>query len=68
MENSRRQFLQTMGLFTAYGLTSGIPIACSSKSAREQTSDTQHTTEPVATKDLFFKISLAEWSLHKMLI
>jgi sugar phosphate isomerase/epimerase len=67
MESSRRQFLQTMGLLTAYSLTSGIPIACSSKPATKQTTDTQPSTEPMATKDLFFKISLAEWSLHKML-
>ncbi|HEY9008390.1 MAG TPA: sugar phosphate isomerase/epimerase family protein [Ohtaekwangia sp.] len=69
-ETNRRSFLRSLGLITV-GATAGASIlsACSSKSSSENqqaTIDSAATAEP-ARKELFFKISLAEWSLHKTL-
>lgn len=52
----RREFLKGVGLLSTYGLVSGIfePM-------------TSFGQAPVSKKDLFFDISLAEWSLHKAL-
>ncbi|HBK89829.1 MAG TPA: xylose isomerase [Cytophagales bacterium] len=56
INTNRREFIRTLGLLTAGGtLGAGILDACSSKPAA------------VATPELFFKISLAEWSLHRAL-
>jgi len=51
----REQFLKSLGLLTLGGMSaSSIIASCSGKPAE-------------GTKELFFKISLAEWSLHKAL-
>lgn len=64
--NARRDFLKTLGLATAgYSL---VPLlsACGGKTTSDATNDS--TTMITSTApELFFKISLAEWSLHKML-
>jgi sugar phosphate isomerase/epimerase len=60
---NREQFIKSLGLLTLSGISaSSFLAACSGKPSSE-------TTEQVAatTKELFFKISLAEWSLHKSL-
>jgi sugar phosphate isomerase/epimerase len=52
----RREFLKGFGLLSSYTLVSGVfePVASLGQA-------------PGSKKDLFFKISLAEWSLHKAL-
>src|SRR6187402_2592465 len=69
MENqtNRRSFLRSIGLITlSAGAVPAILSACGSKSS-DSTSSTADSTTLKATQpaDLFFKISLAEWSLHK---
>jgi sugar phosphate isomerase/epimerase len=66
METSRRAFLQTLGLMAGYGLTTSVGFCCSTKSTSEETRDSTNTVMQTP-KDIFFKISLAEWSLHRML-
>lgn len=66
---NRNDFLRSLGLITV-GSTFGASMltSCSSKQESGSTSDTTATSSGDAKpKDLFFKISLAEWSLHKML-
>ena len=59
---NREQFLKSLGLVTAgAALGSGLLSSCGGK-------PTVSDSKPSAEKtDLFFKISLAEWSLHKSL-
>ncbi|MBI3219329.1 MAG: sugar phosphate isomerase/epimerase [Bacteroidetes bacterium] len=63
---NRREFIKNLGLIGGYGLTAGLIAACTTKSTSESTSDSTSVTTAVAN-DLFFKISLAEWSLHRTL-
>jgi len=52
---NREQFIKSLGLLTISGMSaSSILASCSGKPA-------------AGNKELFFKISLAEWSLHKAL-
>lgn len=63
---NRNDFLKSLGLITvgsSFGST--LLTSCSSKQDSASTSDTTATASK--PKDMFFKISLAEWSLHKML-
>jgi sugar phosphate isomerase/epimerase len=65
---NREHFLRTLGLATV-GLTlSNGLISCEGK---KETSDNQSDTTAMTNKknsnDLFFKISLAQWSLHRAL-
>lgn len=73
MKQSRRIFIKRTGQISlGLGLITGIPLlqSCSSPPSNEtQETQTEQNTEnqsnqPTAT-DLFFKISLAQWSLHK---
>lgn len=66
---NRNDFLRSLGLITVGStLGSGMLTSCSSKQGSESTSDTTATASTQAKpKDMFFKISLAEWSLHKTL-
>lgn len=66
---NRNDFLRSLGLITVGStLGSSMLTSCSSKQGSESTSDTTAATSAeVKPKDLFFKISLAEWSLHKTL-
>lgn len=66
METSRREFLQTLGLMAGYGITSSLVFGCQTKSKTEETNDSTNTAMQ-SPKEIFFKISLAEWSLHRML-
>ncbi len=63
---NRREFIKSLGLLGGYSLTAGLIAACTSKSTSESTGDST-TVAAASTKDLFFKISLAEWSLHRTL-
>lgn len=66
MEKSRRSFLQSLGLLAGYGLTNSVGFSCSTKSTSEENRDSTNTAMQTP-QDIFFKISLAEWSLHRML-
>jgi len=60
---NRDQFIKSLGLLTLSGISANSFLAaCSGKPSSE-------TTEQVAatTNELFFKISLAQWSLNKAL-
>ncbi len=59
----RDQFLKTLGLITLATPVALADLSCSSKPSAEN-----NTEGPAsAGSDLFFKISLAEWSLNKQL-
>ena len=64
---NRRHFLRQLGLFTA-GATFGPAFlaACNSAGPKSgaDSAATDSTGGPGAARDLFFKISLAEWSYH----
>ena len=63
---NREQFIKSLGLVAvSTTLGSSILSACSGKSTSEKATDSTATSS--GKKELFFKISLAEWSLHKML-
>ena len=59
----RHEFLKSLGLATLAAPLTFSALSCGSKGKRE--SDTPETSG--ASKDAFFKISLAEWSLNKQL-
>ncbi len=60
----REQFIKSLGLLTLSGISaSSFLAACTGKPASEASGEQVAAT----TKELFFKISLAEWSLHKAL-
>ena len=64
---NRRAFLKSLGLVTL-SATAGASIlsACSGNKTESSAVSDSTSTSPIETpKDLFFKISLAEWSLHK---
>jgi sugar phosphate isomerase/epimerase len=62
--SNRRQFLRTLGVITASGFAAGALLdSCSPK----KSSESQDTTQAESKKEMFFKISLAEWSLHRAL-
>lgn len=65
-EKNRREFLQSLGLL-ALSATAGASFlaSCGTKSGESTSTDTLASSGGVAAKDLFFKISLAEWSLNK---
>ncbi|MGC4033936.1 MAG: sugar phosphate isomerase/epimerase family protein [Tepidisphaeraceae bacterium] len=68
MNSNRREFLRSLGLITvASGFGSAVLESCSSKpSGSEQATDST-TVALEMPKEPFFKISLAEWSLHRAL-
>jgi sugar phosphate isomerase/epimerase len=64
---NRQEFLRSLGLATVgVTLAASALSSCKDKTNPESTSDTTRvaTSKP---KELFFKISLAEWSLHNAL-
>jgi sugar phosphate isomerase/epimerase len=66
-ENSRREFLRSLGLISisaAAGTT--FLSACGSKPSSDSSVDSTAVAS-TAPKELFFKISLAQWSVHKSL-
>lgn len=62
---NRNQFLKSLGLVTLTSPFAVSAFSCSTKSSTE--SETSSQTESKKATDLFFKISLAEWSLNKEL-
>jgi sugar phosphate isomerase/epimerase len=68
-ETNRRTFLRSLGLITVSASAgAGFLSACSGKPSEQgQASVDSAANVAPAPKPLFFKISLAEWSLHKML-
>src|SRR5688572_14036905 len=69
MENqtNRRSFLRSLGLITiSAGAGATFLSACGSKSSDSTSTSVDSTAlNREKSKELFFKISLAEWSLHK---
>lgn len=65
---NREQFLRSLG-FAAAGLTlSSTILSCGGKQeSSEKKSDTTSMTTNTNSQNLFFKISLAQWSLHRAL-
>lgn len=61
---NREQFIKSLGLMTVGGLSAASFLASCGKKPAEETSD---VPVAAASGDLFFKISLAQWSLHKAL-
>jgi sugar phosphate isomerase/epimerase len=73
MKNERRLFLRQMMGYTGTALilptflsACGGGTQANNEESQKDTTANQNTME-TANKPLFFKISLAEWSLHKML-
>jgi sugar phosphate isomerase/epimerase len=65
---NREQFLRSLGMAAMSASFSGsILSACAGKSSSENATDSTTTTAVQKPKELFFKISLAEWSFHKAL-
>lgn len=65
---TRDQFLRSLGIATLGASFGGsILSSCGGKSSSENTTDSTATSSVENPKDLFFQISLAEWSLHKAL-
>ncbi|MVT09929.1 sugar phosphate isomerase/epimerase family protein [Chitinophaga tropicalis] len=67
----RREFLRQMALYTmGAGLLPSVLSACNTGSSTKESKDSTSTGQtPAASgaKELFFKISLAEWSFHQAL-
>lgn len=68
-ENTRRSFLRSLGLLTLGVSAPGIILqSCNKKPSTEAAlQDTTASANPGKGNSLFFKISLAEWSLNKSL-
>jgi len=66
---NRDQFLKTLGLVTAGAtLSTSFLSSCAGKKTDEAAAtDSTAVSTATAAPELFFKISLAEWSLHKAL-
>src|SRR5688572_7319808 len=62
----RNDFLRSLGLITV-GSTMGTSFltSCAGKSSSDEKADTTATSSAAKPAELFFKISLAEWSLNK---
>lgn len=65
---NRDQFLKSLGLATVGAMgASSFLAACAGKKTEETGTTDTTAVAAVKTPELFFKISLAEWSLHKAL-
>jgi sugar phosphate isomerase/epimerase len=60
---NRHQFLKSLGLITLTSPLAVSALSCSTKPSAQDGPEASNETP----KDLFFKISLAEWSLNKQL-
>ncbi|SKC99682.1 Sugar phosphate isomerase/epimerase [Chitinophaga ginsengisegetis] len=68
--NNRRQFLRQMGVYTmGMGMLPVILAACNEGKSTKSEGDSAAAAKPgeATAHELFFKISLAEWSFHKAL-
>ncbi|ACU63863.1 sugar phosphate isomerase/epimerase family protein [Chitinophaga pinensis] len=67
----RREFLRQMALYTmGAGLLPSVLAACNNGASTKESKDSTNvagTSGAAAAKELFFKISLAEWSFHDAL-
>ncbi len=64
---NREKFIKSLGLLTLGGMSANtILTSCTGKSTSENVMDSTNMA-PMASPGLFFKISLAEWSLHNAL-
>lgn len=65
----RRDFLRQMALYTmGAGLLPSVMAACNTGSSTHENKDSTNTAKtPSVAEELFFKISLAEWSFHQAL-
>ena len=67
-EKNRRDFLRSLGLITvSAGAGAMFLSSCESKPNRDTATEDTTSVKTSDVKPLFFKISLAEWSLHKAL-
>jgi sugar phosphate isomerase/epimerase len=64
---NRIQFLQSLGLITLSAASVPVFLSCSGKTSTTDTPADTTASVSSESKELFFKISLAEWSLHKAL-
>jgi sugar phosphate isomerase/epimerase len=65
---NRNDFLRSLGLITVgSAMGSSILSSCAGKSTSDEKADTTATSTVAKPAELFFKISLAEWSLNKTL-
>jgi sugar phosphate isomerase/epimerase len=66
MDNSRRKFIKSIGLLSmSYGIGTTFIESCAAKTSSPEAKDSPSAVQ--GSQRQFFKISLAEWSLHKML-
>jgi sugar phosphate isomerase/epimerase len=65
----RQQFLRSLGLVSVSAAFSAplIMSSCKEKTSSDETNDSTETSAMNNPKEMFFKISLAEWSLHNAL-
>ncbi|HLT75068.1 MAG TPA: sugar phosphate isomerase/epimerase family protein [Ohtaekwangia sp.] len=67
-ENNRRDFIKSLGLITVSAAAgTAFLSSCSNKGSESGSTADSTATTSVNTGALFFKISLAEWSLNKAL-
>ncbi|MEK6781104.1 MAG: sugar phosphate isomerase/epimerase family protein [Bacteroidota bacterium] len=63
----REQFIKSLGLLTLGGLSASTFFSsCAEKKSSDSSTDSNASV--ATTNELFFKISLAEWSLHNALV
>lgn len=67
MQTNRRDFLRSLGLLSGIGITGTLLDACGSKPSTEGSAADSTLAADAVKSDMFFKISLAEWSLHRAL-
>lgn len=66
--SKRRKFLKTGATITAASVVTPFFLQSCKEASKEKKADAAATaTEMASTKDLFFKLSLAQWSFHKAL-
>jgi sugar phosphate isomerase/epimerase len=67
-EKNRREFLRSLGMITvSAGAGAMFLSSCETKTKTDSASTDTTSAKTTEMKPLFFKISLAEWSLHKAL-
>jgi sugar phosphate isomerase/epimerase len=65
-ETNRRSFLRSLGLIT-FGASTGVALLNACDGKKETSGSTETAETKTASGGLFFKISLAQWSLNKMI-
>lgn len=68
MKKTRRKFLKRSTQWLALSSLAGLPIlACKSSTSSDETDSESSENNTKANQNMFFKISLAQWSLHRTL-